>query len=238
LKSLLKAVLAQTPYRLVRDRGANRFEAFDAALAGLKERGFLPGIIIDGGAHLGWFSLKAKKIFPGASFHLIDPQPACAGGLKAVCDREGFAFHQCALAAANGTLRLTHHDLPSTGAFICDGEGATDVEAKTLDTLFDLTMTRADRALLKLDLQSYEIPALQGAVNVLDRIEVILTEAIVFAIGDEPCIAELIVFLHAHDFQLYDIAGLGGRTRDNRLHSADLVFVSKDSELMLDHSWE
>jgi hypothetical protein len=32
-------------------------------------------IVIDGGAHLGPFSLAAERIFPDAAFHLIEPHP-------------------------------------------------------------------------------------------------------------------------------------------------------------------
>ena len=76
LKDLARRLLALTPYRL--ERGApNRFQAIDYTLQHLHELGYVPRQIIDGGAHLGWFALLARQVFPAAAIHMIDPQPAC-----------------------------------------------------------------------------------------------------------------------------------------------------------------
>ena len=60
MKQIIKAIIAQTPYRIVRDRGENKFQAIDVSLRNMKDRGFVPRVVIDGGAHLGSFSLADK----------------------------------------------------------------------------------------------------------------------------------------------------------------------------------
>jgi hypothetical protein len=55
LKSLSKAALRQTPYRLYRSSFSNRFQAHEELLSGLKARGFRPRHAIDGGANIGDF---------------------------------------------------------------------------------------------------------------------------------------------------------------------------------------
>jgi hypothetical protein len=50
VKQIIKAIIAQTPYRIVRDRGANRFQAIDSSLRNMSDRGFQPRVVIDGGA--------------------------------------------------------------------------------------------------------------------------------------------------------------------------------------------
>ena len=72
---IVKWIMARTPYRLVRNYGINRFQATDQSLWDMRKRGFHPMIVIDGGAHLGPFSLAAERIFPDAAFHLIEPHP-------------------------------------------------------------------------------------------------------------------------------------------------------------------
>ncbi|ODT30676.1 MAG: hypothetical protein ABS54_01920 [Hyphomicrobium sp. SCN 65-11] len=79
--------------------------------------------------------------------------------------------------------------------------------------------------------------ALSGAREVLPRIEVILSEVSFFQQAYEPKIADLVSFLAAKNFILYDIAALSGRTRDNRLKQGDFVFVRSDSPLMADDRW-
>ena len=238
MKQFVKAALAHTPYRIVRARGANRFEAIESCLQHLREHGYAPKIVIDGGAHIGSFSLATKGLFSSATHHLIEPQPACFAQLDALCAREGFHLHKCALGSEVGELRMAAGDEPSTGAHISDADtGTAVIAASTLDALFAGSVAASDRALLKLDLQGYEMHALSGAREVLPRIEVILSEVSFFQQAYEPKIADLVSFLAAKNFILYDIAALSGRTRDNRLKQGDFVFVRSDSPLMADDRW-
>ena len=92
--------------------------------------------------------------------------------------------------------------------------------------------------LLKLDLQGYELHALRGGAAFLRSAEAILTEVSFFAQAYEPPIAELVSFLNDNGFQLYDVAALGGRPRDNRLKQGDLIFVRFGSQLLEDGRWE
>ena len=240
MKQFAKTLMALTPYRIVRDRGANRFQAIEVCLRSMKERGFLPKVVVDGGAHVGAFSLAAKKIFPAARFHLVEPQPACTRPLRALCASEGFVLHECALANHVGEVSLAQTAGPNTGAHVKPdgGNGTVNVPASTLDTLFAHLITSAHRTLLKLDLQGYELQALRGGSGVLPSVEVLLTEVSFFARAYEPPIAVLIAFLEVSGFQLYDIAALAGRTRDNRLHHGDLMFVRKGSPLLEDSRWQ
>src|SRR5271166_2234269 len=165
MKQIAKAIIAKTPYRVVRDRGANRFQAIEVSLRGLKERGFCPNVIIDGGAHLGTFSLNVKKIFPNAVFHLVEPQSACFAALEQTCGKEGFTLHKCALSDHDGKLSFTNTTSPNTGAQVSTDEASYLVSACTLDTLLAHQIAQEDKTLLKLDLQGYELHALRGATS-------------------------------------------------------------------------
>ena len=191
------------------------------------------------GAHIGSFSTAAQAIFPNAIFHLIEPQPACSAPLRKLCsEKQGFVFHERALAEKEGHICLTRTLEPNTGAHITsDTENAIAVEATTLDALFG-SVTQDDRPLLKLDLQGYELHALRGGTTFLRSVEAILTEVSFFAQAYEPPIAALVSFLDERGFQLYDIASLAGRTRDNRLHQGDFLFVRAGSQLLEDSRWE
>jgi FkbM family methyltransferase len=240
VKQFVKWLMSCTPYRIVRDRGANRFQAIETCLQSLKARGYDPTVIIDGGAHLGSFTLAVRPIFPRASFHLIEPQPTCSTQLTQFCAQNGFIFHQCALADNAGTVPLSRTTSPSTGAHIRP-EADTDTEQVTAARLDDLfpSLKENARALLKLDLQGYEMYALRGGTRLLrsGSIEVILCEVSFYAQAYEPSIAALTQFLHEHGFGLHDIASLAGRARDNRCHQGDFLFVRSDSDLAKDKRW-
>jgi FkbM family methyltransferase len=240
LRGIAKAMLKRTPYRVVRDHGRNRFQAIDIALAGLQRRGFRPTLVIDGGAHLGEFSTVAAGLFPTAAFHLIEPQEACLPALRALAARRGWRLTEAAFGAGDqATVAFSQTSTPSTGAHVRETsvDGSVLVPTITLDALFDGGVVRTDRVLLKLDLQGYELEAFRGGENVLPLIEVILTEVSFYAQAYEPSILELMVTLDRLGFQLYDIASLSGRWRDNRAHQGDFVFVRRGSPLLADTKW-
>lgn len=121
-----------------------------------------------------------------------------------------------------------------------DGTGEIECQAATLDALFAGRVELADRALLKLDLENHEIPALRGASRLLESVEVILTELQFFEINNNgrPVFTDFVDFLQEHGFNLYDFACLSPRPRDMRLRQGDVIFVRRDSELVADHSWD
>lgn len=237
MKDFLKSIVSRTPYRVTRNRGAYRFDGIAEGLRHLQNLGYAPRVVIDGGAHTGDFALKACALFSDAAFHLIEPQPACASALGSLVESHKFVFHPAALAARSGQLPLHIADGPNTGANIGESESSVLVPSITLDELFPC-LSIADRALLKLDLQGYEMEALLGGEHVLSVAEVVLTEVSFFRQAYEPSIAELIGFLAARDFELFDVAALSARFRDNRLRQGDFIFVRSGSALAADTSWE
>jgi FkbM family methyltransferase len=240
MKAIIKSLLARTRYRVTRQTDMNRFQAIDECMRGLEARAFKPRVIIDGGAHLGQFALLARKSFPGAEdFHLFEPQQACFEQLRSLCAREGFILHECALSSRAGTLRFVSTDRPSTGAYVVqDNAPATEVDARTLDEVLDGKLEPGHHALLKLDLQGHELDALRGGEKALRSIEVVLIEVSLYSQSGPPVATEVIAFMTAMGFALYDIASLSGRPRDNRLREADLVFVRQNSQLLADCQWD
>ena len=111
---------------------------------------------------------------------------------------------------------------------------------ETLDELFAGKISRSDRALLKLDIEGYEIPALKGASQLLEAVEALLTEVQFFEINGNgrPQFGDMVEFMRARGFEVYDVACLSQRPRDMRLRMGDIVFVRRDRELMQDLSWE
>jgi FkbM family methyltransferase len=237
MKQFVKWIMARTPYRLVRDYGLNRFQAIDQSLRDMRKRGFLPMIVIDGGAHLGTFSLAAEKIFPDATFHLIEPQPPCLPPLRELCAKHHFTLHEFALSDRPGTVEFLKTTTPNTGAFVNPsyrGEEAIAVPANTLDALFAGRVTTEMRPLLKLDLQGQELAALKGGVKILQSIEAVLIEVNFVPFLASPGIPSIVSFFDENEFELYDVSSLSGRFRDNRLVGGDLIFARRDSELMAD----
>lgn len=250
LKSAIKKAFRSLGYRVERDRPGNRFSATADALRIMKGMGYAPKTVIDGGANMGQWTEEVRAIFPGARFHMIEPQPACAKALAAIAarDRERISFHACAVTEPGvASVRMigAGEGGGGTGAYVAkqgegQGEMRVDVPATTLDELIEARVGGDDRALLKLDLERHEIEALRGAERLLKKVEVALVEVQFYEVerNGRAVFAEIFGFFSDRGFDLFDLSCLGGRARDHRLRAGDVIFVQRGSPLLADDSWE
>jgi FkbM family methyltransferase len=237
-----KKLAAAAGLRVRRLQPENRFDAMRDALRMLAERGYEPRVIIDAGANVGNWTKLAVSVFPDAHFHVIEPQPACHDALNRLAV-ERLDLHRLALTRA-GVSSVELGGAGTTGAWIADGNSG-DVAATitcpatTLDALLGGAVQAADRALLKLDLEGHEVEALQGAADLLERVEVVLTEVAFWDLNHTGVVhfEEVWDRLRSAGFTLYDIAGLAGRRRDQRLMMGDVIFVRSGTPLVADAAW-
>lgn len=245
LKSIGRRVLAHTPFRITRSP-PNRFDAIEHCLHRLARSSFSPSIVIDAGAHQGGFAKLAHDAFPFAAIHMIEPQPVCAPILQKLSEKPGHYFYPVAVTSQVGRVRMVvneAHRIPGdTGAHIAwpenEHQANLDVPGTTLDELFLSRCGTSDRILLKLDLQGHEMLALRGASRLLPHVDVVLLEISFFQQVGEPTVPALIQFFDTSGFDLFDIAALSGRTRDDRLRQGDAVFVRRETALWRDKAWE
>jgi FkbM family methyltransferase len=225
----------------------NRFAAIPEALRQLHRRGYRPRVVIDGGANVGRFTSIAHELFPDAAFNLIEPQPGCAPFLDALTRRvPSAAIFPLALTSPGvEQVRMLGAEADSHGesAWVVEGDTSAQtmtLPATTLDGLFAGRYTRADRVLLKLDLEGQELNALRGAERLLTIVELVLSEVRFFEIhhSGQPAFRDIAEFLWARGFELYDVAALMPRARDGRLYLGDVVFVRRDSALLEDVAWQ
>lgn len=221
----------------------NRFEATEDVLKALKRHGFDPRLIIDGGANVGAWTRAARAIFPMAECHMIEPQPSCR---QVLLDFERadpkVHLHPVALTLPDvSEVRMT--GAGTTGASVTPHGGDDNVvvvAASSFDRLFGTILTRRHRPLVKLDIEGHELDALAGASASMASIEVIITEVSFYNIerSGHPVFLDVLNFLRARDFELFDFVSLGSRQRDGRLRIGDAVLIRSDSDLIADVAWE
>lgn len=248
MKALVKHVLAKTPYRIVRRTALNRFQAIDDTMLSLVKRGFKPTHVVDGGAHMGSFTKSVRELFPDAVFHVVEPQPACRQVLENLIAEmpSHTILHRVALCSSEldgeTVMLAADPNASSTGAHVLPSKEqrqgpSVSVRGRALDRLLERFIGPQDRIFLKLDLQGYELEALRGATRILALTEVLLTEVSFYAQAYEPPISTLMRYLSDHGFELYDVATLYARPRDNRPRQGDFVFLKRDGALAADRSW-
>lgn len=235
-RSWIRRLVESTGYRITH-LAANRFDAMEQVLQRLQRLGFTPQIVIDAGANVGLWTTMARRVFPDAEFHLVEPQPACRAALEGLTGR--VHIHPVAVTRPGiGEVRMA--GAGTTGAWIVGGGSAVveilRVPASTLDALIGDTLSVAMRPLLKLDLEGHELAALEGATTVLGSVEVIISEVHFFNILDSglTVFRDLARFLDDRGFDVYDVAALSSRPSDGRLRTGDVVFVRRGSPLLRD----
>ncbi len=184
--------------------------------------------VVDIGAHVGYHALRARRrIGETGRVVAIDPQPYNCHKLLTNAELNGFA-NIIVIAAAVGAAaafvplkqqpRTDKSRLSLRGAGVNDGAGTFITPVVTLDWLFaDQGIDRA--ALLKVDVEGYELEVLMGAAAILDRIDNIVLEILP---GEEPARVRAIESrLRVAGFRLCDVAGgewrLGVPTVENNV---------------------
>ncbi|MBA4017512.1 MAG: hypothetical protein C0483_10100 [Pirellula sp.] len=180
-------------------------------LTSLKREPIKFNTILDGGANVGQFARAARWAYPDATIHCFEPQADIADKLTDnLRDLKNIEVHRTALGANDGSIEFHRAEQSQESSILrrarneSNGDGATravNVPITRLDT-WASTRTLVAPILLKLDLQGYELTALQGAEELLSRTSYVLSEAIFEnEYEGEPPFDELWRFLSARNFR-------------------------------------
>lgn len=127
-----------------------------------------PGcLFIDGGAHIGYYSVLAARL--GAQVIALEPDPYNRAALKVNVRHLGVEVRAIALSDKPGEA-MFHPSLSTTGSSLVRRTDialarAVSVATTTVD---ELTTGRRDRPIVvKLDLEGHEAAALEGAIGTL-----------------------------------------------------------------------
>ncbi|MGH8540328.1 MAG: FkbM family methyltransferase [Stenotrophobium sp.] len=191
-----------------------------------------PGIntVIDIGANKGQFSLEARKCFPHANIIAFEPLPDAAKKFRSVFPQDSqVTLHQVAIGAARQTavMHLSGRDdsssLLSIGSRQSDifpgteEVGTLQVQVAPLDELVSAGSLRRP-ALLKLDVQGYELSALKGCERMLPQFEHIYLElSFVELYQKQPLANEVLMYLQQQGFELQGIYNLNYDVHDRAI---------------------
>ena len=129
---------------------------------------FIPperGVVVDVGAHVGFFAVRAARSVAGGRVYAIEPDPGSFSRLEANvrANRVDVKLRNCAMGGRQGTARF------ESAPFSVDSrirpDGGVEVACTTLDRLSrEEGLERID--LLKLDAETAELEILRGAREV------------------------------------------------------------------------
>jgi FkbM family methyltransferase len=192
-------------------------------------------VIYDIGAHVGTWSLLAKAIFPSAQIHGFEPLPQHREEfLSHFVGMKDVTLHSVGLGASNGTtvFHITNHIgsssvLPlgeAADCFALKEVGRSSVELHRLDDYRAAHRLKLPD-MIKLDVQGYELQALQGAEQCLRAARAVLMEvSFVEIYQGQPLFEDVVRYMADAGFRLHALSvatGLG-----QALVQTDVLFLA------------
>lgn len=223
------------------------FGSFTASLLVLKESEVKWRSVLDIGAHKGLWAIYASKVFTDSQFVLIEPQLVLEPTLKKLCDKNrGWKYFIRALGANDAEGHLTIWEdtrgssmLPTEEDSLQNGRQRESVAIRSIDSMIESNEINIP-SLMKIDVQGYELEVLKGATKTFGHTEAFIIETSLFSFDDvpgQPTIVEIINYMDARDYVIYDFAGFIRRKYDSALGQCDIVFVKKDGVLRKSNRW-
>jgi FkbM family methyltransferase len=170
--------------------------------------------VIDVGANRGQFAVVARERWPAAKLICFEPLPQAAAVLRRVVgENADVEMVEAAVSFAPGTatIHVSRSDDSSSLLAITNRQSVTfpgtdevatvDVPTTSLDHHLDGALARP--ALLKLDVQGFELEVLRGAEKTLSSVDFVVVECSFqeFYAGQAKA-DDVVRFLHGHGFSL------------------------------------
>ena len=193
--------------------------------------------IVDIGANRGQFALVARRCLPQARILSFEPLPAAAEKFRAVfAGDDRVTLHEVAIGPVpgNATIHISRRDdssslLPITSAQVALFPGTTEVataivRVAPLREFIPAAKIEAP-ALLKVDVQGFELEALRGCEDLLDRFACVYAEcSFVELYGGQALADEVIAWLRERGLRLRGVHNMD-YDRDGRAIQADFLFA-------------
>lgn len=212
---------------------------FDATFHRAKLAGLNPKTIIDVGASDGRWTSECMGIFPDANYCLFDALPSHKTAMAEFAEcHSNVTFWNGALGRESGNAQLNTHGHQSSFLRSAEFAGNTvPVEVRRLDT-FIAEMSIEAPAILKADVQGFELEVLAGGADCLKRVELALIEVSFHRLyHNAPLADEVICRMTDAGFRIYDICNYTQRPLDGALAQADLAFARSGSALFEHEGW-
>lgn len=197
-------------------------ECFD----NIKRFGFEPQTIIDIGVLGG--TQELYDAFPGAKLYLFEPNPECEPALKRIAEQYGAKYWLTAAGPQPGTMDFWVRPA-DPGASSMSDVGGNSSRISVPVVRVDQVLKSDDikqPAILKIDVEGFELDVIAGCTGLLDQIEMVILETRFFRYHERMAeFAEVVASMRDLGYVVYDVLDGAYRPRDGVLDFVDLVFV-------------
>lgn len=212
----------------------------EAAICGLKNRGYSPRVVYDIGAADGGWTRLALKYWPEANYVCFEPLFERKEALSALCasrSRAGqIVVEACGVGDSDGELSIGVTDFLWDSSFAYSGSSARTVPVRRLDSLIEAGMPLP--SFIKIDVQGFERRVLDGGHEAMCHAELILMECQFFPFCDDMrSLDETIAYMSARQFIPYEFVDYIRRPLDGAMGQCDMLFIRRSHSLVSNKKW-
>lgn len=216
-----------------------------ALLEDIRARGLRLNAALDCGANAGRWTRAFLDVYPDVRVLMVEPQGKMRPALDAVVAEYPEAAYWIGGVGGRDERRLFSLWPDTTGSTFLDkpdpkaeAEGRqVQLEVRTVPSILRETGFPFPQ-FVKMDIQGLELDVLRGMETELPKVEVFLLECSLFRFLEaQPVAHEIIAWLAARGFPLYDVGGYGRRPSDGALSHLDFVFAREDGWLRRNKAW-
>ena len=195
--------------------------------------------VVDIAANRGQFALIARKIFPDAIIHSVEPLNEPALIFQKVFEKDPKTFlHRCAVGTEKAIMKMHIAATDDSSSLLPIGQEQVrlfpktgeheirDVQVLPLHEIIDEKKIHSP-ALLKLDVQGFELSVLEGCQSLLYNFEFVYVECSFVELYEGQALAyEVVAFLSESNFILDGIYNIYYDSKGKAIQ-ADFFFTKK-----------
>ena len=177
--------------------------------------------VVDIGANRGQFALVARYLFPGSCIHSFEPLTEPANVFEKVFSvDDNVHLHRCAVGPVKISMTIHVSERDDSSSLLPIGENQSKLfphtgesETRTTDVFPLSDMIDANEitndALLKIDVQGFELEVLKGCSTLIDSFKYVYVECSFVELYEGQAFAsEVIAFLHKKNFVLSGVSNM------------------------------
>lgn len=200
-----------------------------------RQAGFAPNHIVDIGANHGTWTREVLKVFPEATYTLLEPVATMRSSVRDLLDNNPkIRYYSVGAYSRSGTLTFTHNsERDDSGSFRFTPEEARQrgfVQEKIPVVALDDLIVRERLCvpdILKIDAEGLDLDVLEGCTACLGKTEVILVEAAVVSPVFGNTVLATCQAMDAKGYKLFDITDLNRPFVKEVLWLVEMAFVKK-----------
>ncbi|MBP0017177.1 MAG: FkbM family methyltransferase [Cyanobacteria bacterium SBLK] len=247
IKSLVKSAIYKINLDHERNRLLNnRINNIESSLIRIKNLGFKPSLIFDGGANQGEFTRFCVQLWPEATIACFEVLPHRVTELKQFAQKHPNVKVFPVLLGQENNDRIPFYELEGdaeTASSILDATNSFNIPPKyhpmrTMNDIIAKEFNGQAPDLVKLDVQGYELEILKGAEENLAQMQVIIAELAVLELYQGvPLLSEIVEWFRQRNWETYDICGFWRRPLDLAMWNVDFMFIPREHFLRQDKSY-